>query len=74
VSGERRRREQPGVLGSALAQWADRANAAGKAAARRAGGTAIGAIDAMLRRLDLLRGQVTRDPPDRRRAALISSQ
>jgi len=46
---------------AALAQWTDRASAAGKAAARRAGGTAVGAIDAMLRRLDLLRGQVTRE-------------
>src|SRR6266487_3140563 len=39
-------------LCAALAQWTDRASAAG---------TAIGAIDAMLRRLDLLRGQVTRE-------------
>jgi hypothetical protein len=43
---------------AALAQWTDRASAAGKAAARRAGGTAVGAIDAMLR---LVRGQVTRE-------------
>ncbi len=49
------------MLGPALAQWTDRASATGKATARRAGGTAIGAIDAMLRRLDLLRGQVTRE-------------
>ena len=45
-------------LCAALAQWTDRASATGKAAARRAGGTAIGAIDAMLR---LLHGQVTRE-------------
>ncbi len=56
-----RRHEQPGVPGSALAQWADRASATGKAAARGAGGMAVGAIDAMLRRLDLLRGPVTRE-------------
>jgi len=49
------------VPGSALAQWADRASATGKAAARGAGGMAVGAIDAMLRRLDLLRGPVTRE-------------
>jgi hypothetical protein len=44
---------------AALAQWTDRASATGNAAERRAGGTAAGAIDAML---DLVRGQVTRDP------------
>jgi hypothetical protein len=33
----------------------------GKAAACHAGGMAAGAIDAMLRQLDLLRGQVTRE-------------
>jgi hypothetical protein len=52
------RHEQPGGLGAALAQWTDRASATGKAAERRAGGTAAGAIDAMLH---LLRGQVTRE-------------
>ena len=50
--------DQLGVLGAALAQWTDRANATGKAAARRAGGTAVGAIDAMLH---LLRDPVTRE-------------
>ena len=44
--------------GAALAQWTDRASAAGKAAERRAGGMAVGAVDAML---DLVRGQVTRE-------------
>jgi hypothetical protein len=43
---------------AALAQWTDRASAAGKAAGRRAGGMAVGAIDAML---DLVRDPVTRE-------------
>jgi hypothetical protein len=55
------RHERLGVPGAALAQWTDRASATGKAAGRRAGGTAVGTIDAMLHRLDLLRGQVTRE-------------
>jgi hypothetical protein len=43
---------------AALARWTDRASATGKAAERRAGGAAAGAIDAMLH---LLRGPVTRE-------------
>jgi hypothetical protein len=43
---------------AALAQWTDRASVTGKAAERRAGGMAVGAIDAML---DLVRDPVTRE-------------
>jgi len=50
-------RDRMSVLGLALAQWADRGTARDKAAARRAGSTAVDAIDALLRDLYLLRGR-----------------
>ena len=45
-----------GVLCAALIQWSDGDTAPDKAAARRAGSTAIDAIDALLRDLYALRG------------------
>jgi hypothetical protein len=67
-------RDRTSVLGVALAQWADRGTARDKAAARRAGSTAVDAIDALLRDLYLLRGRLTReirqaDDASRRRVA-----
>jgi hypothetical protein len=53
--------DRTGVLGVALVQWADRNNAADKAAARRAGAAAVDAIDAMLRDLFLLRGRLVQE-------------
>ena len=50
-----------GVLAAALAQWDARDTAAGDAAARRAGSTAVDAIDSMLRVLYLIRGRLLRE-------------
>src|SRR6266516_2920945 len=54
-------RDSTGVLGVALVQWADRNAAPDKAAARRAGTTAVDAIDAMLRDLFVLRGRLVQE-------------
>ncbi len=54
-------RDHTGVLGVALGQWADRGTARDKAAARRAGRTAVDAIDALLRDLYVLRGRLARE-------------
>jgi hypothetical protein len=54
-------RERTSVLGAALAQWADRGTAKDKAAARRAGDTAVDAIDALLRDLFVLRGRLVQE-------------
>ena len=54
-------RDSTGVLGVALVQWADRNAAPDKAAARRAGSTAVDAVDALLRDLFLLRGRLVRE-------------
>jgi hypothetical protein len=54
-------RDRTSVLGVALMQWADRDTARDKAAARRAGGTAVDAIDALLRDLFVLRGRLVRE-------------
>ena len=53
-------RDRTSVLGAALAQWADQATAQDKAAARRAGSAVVDAIDALLRDLYVLRGQLIR--------------
>ncbi len=50
--------DRTGVLCAALVQWSDGATAADGAAARRAGGRAIDAIDALLRDLYALRGRL----------------
>lgn len=54
-------RDRTSVLGAALAQWADRDTAQDKAAAKRAGSTAVDAIDALLRDLYLLRGSLVQE-------------
>jgi len=54
-------RDSTNVLGAALTLWADRDTAQDKAAARRAGRTAVDAIDALLRDLYLLRGSLVRE-------------
>lgn len=54
-------RDRTSVLGVALTQWADRGTAGDKAAARRAGSTAVDAIDALLRDLFVLRGRLVRE-------------
>ncbi len=54
-------RERTSVLGVALVQWADRGTARDEAAARRAGSTAVDAIDALLRDLCALRGCLARE-------------
>jgi hypothetical protein len=54
-------RERTGVLGVAMGEWADRDTAQDKAAARRAGRTAVDAIDAMLRDLFVLRGRLVQE-------------
>jgi hypothetical protein len=54
-------RDRTSVLGVALMQWADRGTARDKAAARRAGSTAVDAIDALLRDLFVLRGRLVRE-------------
>ena len=68
-------RDRTGVLGAALEQWADRASAVDKAAARHAASTVVDAIDALLRDLYLLRGRLIQeirqaDGTDRRRITL----
>ena len=67
-------RDRTGVLGIALAQWADGDTAQDKAATRRAASAAIDAIDALLRDLYLLRGRLVQeirqaDGPPRPRVA-----
>ena len=52
--------DRTGVLCAALMQWSDGDSAADTAAAKRAGGTAIDAIDALLRDLYALRGRLVR--------------
>jgi hypothetical protein len=54
-------RDRTSALGVALTQWADRGTARDKAAARRAGSTAVDAIDALLRDLFVLRGRLVRE-------------
>ncbi len=54
-------RDRTSVLGVALVQWADRGTARDKAAARRAGSTAVDAIDGLLRDLYALRGRLARE-------------
>ena len=54
-------RDRTADLGAALAQWANRSTAPDKAAARRAGTTAVDAIDAMLRDLFVLRGRLVQE-------------
>ena len=55
-------RDRTGVLGAALAQWADGdAAQQDKAAARRAASAAVDAIDALLRDLYLLRGRLVQE-------------
>jgi hypothetical protein len=54
-------RDRTGVLGVALAQWADGDAAQDKAAARRAASAAVDAIDALLRDLYLLRGRLVQE-------------
>jgi hypothetical protein len=60
-------RERAGVLTAALEQWAgqatapDQAAALDQAAARKAAGTAVDAIDALLRDLFLLRGRLVQE-------------
>jgi hypothetical protein len=54
-------RDRTSVLGVALMQWADRGTAGDQAAARRAGSTAVDAIDALLRDLFVLRGRLVRE-------------
>jgi hypothetical protein len=54
-------RERTSVLGAALGQWADRDTAKDKSAARRAGSTAVDAIDALLRDLFVLRGRLVQE-------------
>ena len=67
-------RDRTGVLGVALAQWADRGTARDKTAAKRAASTVVDAIDALLRDLFMLRGRLAQeirqaDNAARRRAA-----
>ena len=54
-------RDRTADLGAALAQWAGRSTAPDKAAAGRAGTTAVDAIDAMLRDLFVLRGRLVQE-------------
>jgi hypothetical protein len=54
-------RDRTSVLGAALIQWAERGTAEDRAAARRAGSTAVDAIDALLRDLFVLRGRLVRE-------------
>jgi hypothetical protein len=50
--------DQLGVLGVALAQWDDRGRARHQAGARRAGSTAIDAIDTLITDLTALRARL----------------
>ncbi len=54
-------RDRAGILDVALVQWASRGTEPDKVAARRAGSTAVDAIDALLRDLFLLRGRLVRE-------------
>ena len=54
-------RDRIDVLCSALAQWAERDTAQDAAAARRAGTTALDAVDALVRDLYLLRGRLVQE-------------
>jgi len=54
-------RDRTGILDLALVQWANRDTEPDKAAARRAGSTAVDTIDALLRDLFLLRGRLVRE-------------
>jgi hypothetical protein len=54
-------RDRADILDVALVQWANRGTEQDKAAARRAGSTAVDAIDALLRDLFLLRGRLVRE-------------
>jgi hypothetical protein len=54
-------RDRADILDVALAQWANRGTEPDKAAARRAGSTAVDAIDALLRDLFLLRGRLVQE-------------
>jgi len=54
-------RDRIGVLGVALAQWADGDAAQDKTAARQAASAAVDAIDAVLRDLYLLRGRLVQE-------------
>jgi hypothetical protein len=54
-------RDRTGILGVALEQWADRASAVDKTAARHAASTVVDAIDALLRDLYLLRGRLIQE-------------
>jgi hypothetical protein len=54
-------RDHTGILSAALEQWAGPATAPDKATARRAVGTALDAIDAVLRDLYLLRGRLVQE-------------
>ena len=54
-------RDRTGVLGAALAQWADGDAAQDKTAARQAASAAVDAIDAVLRDLYLLRGRLVQE-------------
>jgi hypothetical protein len=67
-------RDRTSVLCAALVQWADQDTSRDKVAARRAGQTAIDAIDSLLRDLYVLRGRLARethqaDDADRSRVA-----
>ena len=53
--------EQLGELGVSLAWWDQRETARDKAAARKAGSTAVDVIDSLLRQLYMLRGRLTRE-------------
>jgi hypothetical protein len=50
-----------GELGVSLAWWDQRESARDQAAARKAGSTAVDAVDDLLRQLYLLRGRLTRE-------------
>ena len=54
-------RDRTGVLGVALAQWADRGTAADKATGRTAASTVVDAIDALLRDLFVLREHLVQE-------------
>ena len=53
--------ERTGVVTAALEQWTGQSAAPDQAAARRAGSAAVDAIDALLRDLFLLRGQLVQE-------------
>jgi hypothetical protein len=53
--------ERVGVVTAALERWTSQAPALDQAAARQAASTAVDAIDALLRDLFLLRGQLVQE-------------